>query len=63
MQVNCLGCGHLINLGNDYDNFKGPVRCNICRTMTNIETESGKVKSVQSTDEALFKPHKVEKQK
>ncbi len=53
MQVNCLGCGHMINLGHDYDNYKGPVRCNVCRTMTTIETESGKVKSVSPAGKGL----------
>lgn len=47
MRIDCLGCGHLFNLGPDYDDYKGRVKCGLCRTMSNIETENGKIKSVE----------------
>lgn len=53
MRVNCLGCGHMINLGHDYANYKGPVRCNVCRTISFIEAENGKIKTMRPVDEEL----------
>ncbi len=47
MRINCLGCGHLFDLGPDYDDYKGWVKCGVCRTLNNIETENGKIKSVE----------------
>ena len=63
MRVNCLGCGHMINLGLDYDDFKGQVRCNVCHSMTTIETKGGKIKSVRHADVSPPKPQEPERKK
>lgn len=45
MMINCLGCGHKLDLGDSYDDYEGPVKCNICRTMMKVVSIKGKIKS------------------
>lgn len=47
MRINCLGCGHLLDIGDDYDDYKGPAKCNICGATLEIRTEEGNVKSTK----------------
>ncbi len=46
MNVNCLSCGHLLDLRDAYDNYQGPVRCFICGSLLGLHSEDGQVKSV-----------------
>lgn len=46
MNVNCLSCGHWLNLRDAYDDYAGQVRCFICGSLLSIRTEEGCVKSV-----------------
>jgi hypothetical protein len=46
MRINCLACGHKVELGDAYDDFEGQVRC-LCRAMLEIKTEEGKLKSIR----------------
>jgi hypothetical protein len=50
MVIVCLGCGHKVDLGDSYDDYSGPVKCNICRTLMNITSEKGKLKSAGLMD-------------
>lgn len=47
MKINCLSCGHKIDLGDAYDDYKGPIKCFICNTLLEIRTEEGNLKSVK----------------
>jgi len=47
MKINCLSCGHKIDLGDAYDDYKGLVKCFICNTLLEIRTEEGSLKSVK----------------
>lgn len=47
MKVNCLNCGHMVNLEDDYDDYEGQVKCFACSTTLEIRTEQGKVKTVK----------------
>lgn len=47
MNLNCLSCGHWLDLRDAYDDYAGPVRCFICGSLLNIRTEEGHVKSVE----------------
>ena len=46
MKVNCLSCGHSLDLGDAYDDYDGQVRCFICASLLTIRTQDGHVKSV-----------------
>ncbi len=46
MNVNCLSCGHLLDLRDAYDNYRGQVRCFICGALLALDSEEGQVKSV-----------------
>ena len=46
MNVNCLSCGHLLDLRDAYDNYEGQVRCYICGCLLTLHSEDGQVKSV-----------------
>ena len=49
MNINCLQCGHSLDLRDAYDDYEGPVRCFICGSLLMIRTEDGRVKSVKAT--------------
>jgi len=47
MKINCLACGHKVELDDVYDDFEGQVKCFACTALLEIKTEEGKLKSVQ----------------
>lgn len=47
MRINCLACGHMVDVGDDYDDYEGEVMCFACGTILTIRTEQGKVKAVK----------------
>jgi hypothetical protein len=46
MKLNCLSCGHAIDLHRDYSDYNGQVKCFVCSALLTIRTEDGAVKSV-----------------
>jgi len=46
MRVNCLSCGHKLDLDDAYDDYAGQVKCLVCGAILEIRTEEGNVKSV-----------------
>ena len=53
MKINCLSCGHKVDLDDAYDDFEGQVKCFVCSAMLEIKTEEGNVKAVQFVKIAL----------
>jgi hypothetical protein len=47
MNVNCLSCGHWLDLRDGYDDYTGQIRCFICGCLLAIRSEDGQVKSVE----------------
>jgi hypothetical protein len=47
MKVNCLACGHSVDLDDDYGDYTGLVKCFVCSALLEIRTEEGRVKSVR----------------
>ncbi len=47
MKINCLSCGHKVDLDDVYDDYKGQVKCLTCSAMLDIKTEQGELKSVK----------------
>ena len=52
MKLNCISCGHTLDLHDDYDDYDGQVRCYVCGGLMTIHTEDGNVKHVILTSEA-----------
>jgi hypothetical protein len=44
MKLNCLSCGHSVDLHRDYDDYEGLVKCYVCGALLMICTEDGHVK-------------------
>jgi len=47
MKMNCLSCGHVVDLRDSYDDYEGQIKCFVCGALLSIRTENGQVKSVQ----------------
>jgi hypothetical protein len=50
MRINCLGCGHMVDLDDAYDDYGGSVKCFACRAILEISTEQGCIKSVKQAN-------------
>jgi ribosomal protein S27E len=50
MRINCLGCGHMLDIGDNYDEFDGSVKCNICGAILDFRSEGGNIKTVKLVD-------------
>jgi len=46
MKLNCLSCGHCLDLHDDYDDYEGMVKCYVCGTLLMLRTECGNIKRV-----------------
>ena len=46
MKINCLSCGHKVDLDDAYGDYAGQVKCLVCGVMLEIKTEEGNVRSV-----------------
>ena len=49
MKLNCLSCGHCVDLRNDYSDYNGQIKCFVCGALLTIRTEDGLIKSVTLT--------------
>jgi len=47
MRINCLVCGHKVDLDDAYDDYEGPIKCFACKATLEIRTEQGSIKAVK----------------
>ena len=47
IRVSCLSCGHLMDLGEAYEDFVGEVRCWVCRAVLEMTLCEGKLKGMR----------------
>jgi DNA-directed RNA polymerase subunit RPC12/RpoP len=47
MKLNCLSCGHSVDLRDSYDDYEGPVRCYVCGALLLIRSKDGGLRSVE----------------
>jgi ribosomal protein S27E len=47
MKINCLSCGHKVDLDDAYDNYEGQVKCLACGAILEIKTQDGSLKAVK----------------
>ena len=44
MKLNCVSCGHSLDLHDDYGDYEGLVKCYVCGALLMIRTEDGHIK-------------------
>lgn len=59
MRINCLSCGHKVELDDAYDDFEGPVKC-LCGAMLEIRTEEGLLKGIKVAAPPASRPKRME---
>lgn len=47
MKINCLSCGHKVDLDDVYDDYEGQIKCLACGALLEIRTEDGSLKAVK----------------
>ena len=47
MKINCLSCGHTIELDEAYSDYEGQVKCYTCSALLEIKLEESLIKSVK----------------
>jgi len=47
MKINCLSCGHTIDLDDAYSDYEGQVKCYTCSALLQIRLEDSSVKPVK----------------
>jgi hypothetical protein len=47
MKINCLSCGHTIDLDENYCDYEGQVKCYTCSALLEIRLEESLIKSVK----------------
>ena len=47
MKINCLSCGHKVDLDDAYDDYEGCIKCLCCGSLLEIKTQEGMLKSVK----------------
>jgi ribosomal protein S27E len=55
MKVDCLCCGHQLELDDAYNDFEGQIKCLACSALLDILINGGKLKKVRF-DSSHFKP-------
>jgi len=46
MKINCISCGHKVDIGDAYDDYEGQIKCYVCGAILEIKTEDAMLKSV-----------------
>jgi DNA-directed RNA polymerase subunit N (RpoN/RPB10) len=46
MRINCLSCGHSLDVHHDYDDYEGQIKCFVCGALLSIHSENGRIKHV-----------------
>ena len=47
MKINCLSCGHRVDLADAYDDYEGEVKCFACSAILDIKTHEGNIRAVK----------------
>jgi DNA-directed RNA polymerase subunit RPC12/RpoP len=47
MKINCLSCGHKVELDEAYDDFEGQIKCLVCGAMLEIKADQGMLKKIK----------------
>lgn len=47
IKLNCLSCGHPIELDEAYEDYQGEIRCWGCRAVVEVSLQEGKLQSMK----------------
>jgi DNA-directed RNA polymerase subunit N (RpoN/RPB10) len=47
IKLNCLSCGHPLELDEAYEDYQGEVRCWGCRAVLEVTLQEGKLRSMK----------------
>ncbi len=47
MKLNCLSCGHTVDLDDAYDDYSGDIKCFVCGSMLEVVIEHEHIRSVK----------------
>ncbi len=47
MKINCLSCGHNIDLDESYSDYEGEIKCYACNATVEVKLSEGRVKSAK----------------
>lgn len=47
MRINCLSCGHSIELDEAYSDYEGPIKCYACSALLEVKLEEDHIKTVK----------------
>ena len=47
MKINCLSCGHTVDIDDTYEDYEGEIKCFVCGGILHIRTVEGQVRSVK----------------
>lgn len=47
MKINCLCCGHSVELNEAYSDYKGTIKCYTCSALLEVKLDEGRVRSVK----------------
>jgi ribosomal protein S27E len=57
MKINCISCGYTLTLDDDvYSDYENQVKCFICKSMLEIKTEEGKLRSIRQVKQIRPEP-------
>ena len=59
MKINCLSCGHNVEISEAYDDYTGVIRCFACQALLEIKTNDGYLRSVQLANSLFASPPDV----
>jgi hypothetical protein len=54
--VHCMFCGHAIDLGDAYNDYEGPLRCSVCKSLMAVRVEQGHLRSMAASPQAGVAP-------
>jgi hypothetical protein len=47
IKLNCISCGHLMELGDAYEDYQGEVRCWGCQALVDVTLHDGKLQTMK----------------
>lgn len=50
MKVNCLSCGHNVDLDDSYSDYEGMIKCYACGALLEVKIVEGCIKGVKFPD-------------
>ncbi len=47
MKINCLSCGHTVDLDDAYSDYEGQIKCYTCNALLEVKLSDSLIKSVK----------------